>query len=382
MLSNEARIQAKQYNMRARQILWRGILPESHDFWRLNDEEIIDRTLDYQTQHDLKPDGRFGPAALMTWLAEEKGGGIGGVILGGEEIRAENLRVARMFKPDNRLTKAEPDLACILTIPELAYACRDRMNQKTAIRAHFSIDSSEGNFGESTIIQWADPLFAVPFCPTTETMDYPRQRQCVGIELENVLLLYQLDADERQWAKRRKTVKSVIGDKTINQPALYPCQIKALDRLLTILEKNAGIPRAYPSQNGQYLTALLDGDQLASHKGCLAKYHYFTMNHEPGAGFAEKITELFGEPNDRRPVATPEPEPVQEENRDRQILTRKLNTQQQDLANFATTSASFAPAHEDTPRFNLSRAIAQAYQTGKAARAARISRKSSQNDDD
>lgn len=375
MLNNEERQAAKQFNMRAKQIMWRGILPQTDPLWHKTDDEIIEWTLDYQSSHQLRPDGKLGPSTLITWISEKFGAGIGGAIIGGREIPLENLRVARMFVPDKNVEHAaNPDLACILSIPELLYVCRDRMMKNARLRAHFSIDSSCGQHDQSLVIQWADPLSAVTFCPTQETADYPKQRQCVGIELENVLILYQLDADERQWSKRRSVIKSEIGGKTITQPALYPSQIRALSELLNILNRELGIPRTYPILSNHYRTDLMNAEELANYQGCLARFNYFLVNNEPGAGFSEVIPALFGE------ITSIEDEDLSPQTEAQtfdhfQDLTSKFDEQREELSNYSTTSSTFVTTHDDIPKFNLSHAIAHALQSGKSARAARISSK-------
>ena len=244
-LSNEDRQIARQYNVRARQLFWRGVVPESCPIWRLDDDSIIDWILDYQQQHQLLPDGRLGPSSLISMMAESLGG-VGGFIIDGKEIVVENTRVARMFVPGNGDT-VTPELCCILSVPELDYICRERVNHRASVRAHFSIDSSVGLHHQSLIVQWADPLRSVSFSPTPECIDYPRRRPCVGIELETVLLMYQLDSDERRWNKRRPVTRSKIGNREINQPAVYAQQINALNILLDVLEKHVGIPKSFPN---------------------------------------------------------------------------------------------------------------------------------------
>ena len=162
MFSQEKLQVAQQYNLRARQILWRGIVEESCPIWNLEGAEAIEWIAHFQETRGLRIDGRLGPSSLSVMLSE-KLGGIGNIIIGGKEI--ENTRVARMFVP-NEAPVVSPDCCCILSVPELAYACRDRVLKKNRVRAHFSIESSEGLSGESLIIQWADPLKCVEFCPT------------------------------------------------------------------------------------------------------------------------------------------------------------------------------------------------------------------------
>ena len=375
MLSTEARFQAQQFNMRARQIFWRGILPDNHPLWNMDQDSAVDWICDFQTKNQLLCDGRFGPSSLIVFMANTLGG-MGGFIIDGKEITIEGARVARMFTASPE-TKVEPDLCCLLSIPEIDYISRDRVNGKARIRAHFSIDSSEGPEHESLIIQWADPLREVPFSPVAETVDYPRKRHCIGIEIENVLLLYQLDSDERRWLRRRPVIKANIGKKLINQPIIYDAQIKALDHILDVLEKHAGIARTFPSQNGEYNTDLLES--LDNYKGCLAKFNYFLMNNEPGAGLVPHLETLFGKLDE---VSAELQESQADTSSAQAPDLSRFGAQKQELAQKKEPTASFIPTHEDGPRFNLTHAIAAAYASGKAARAGRIAEKVKKFDED
>ena len=370
MLSTEERLQARQFNLRARQIFWRGILPDTHPIWHLDEDAVVDWVCDYQSKNRLRCDGKFGPSTLITFMANARGG-IGGFIVDGQEIDIPGARVARMFTQSAEI-KVQPDLCCLLSIPELDYVTRDRFNGKASVRAHFSIDSSNGPDGESLIIQWADPLREVPFSPAFETVDYPRKRQCVGIEIENVLLLYQLDSDERRWLRRRPVIKAMIGNKLINQPAIYDAQIKALNHILKVLEEFAGIPRVFPNLDGQYRTELLD--TIDDYRGCLAKFNYFQMNNEPGAGLVPHLTTLFG-PLDSQTSDTESTASEDSSKADVLPDMSRFESQRQELSDHPEPTSSFLPDYEDGPRFSLANAIAAAYGSGKAARAGRIADK-------
>lgn len=368
MLSTEERLLARQFNLRSRQLFWRGIVPESHPAWHMDEESLVDWVCDYQSKHRLLVDGCFGPSTLIVMLAESRGG-LGGFIIDGKEVVMDGVRVARMFVPGNGQI-VKPDLCCVLSIPELDYACRDRVNGRLGVRAHFSIDSSRGPDGESLIVQWADPMRAVPFCPVFETVDYPRRRQCVGVEFETVLLLYQLDSDERRWQRRRPVVKAPIGKRVINQPILYGPQLKAFEHIMDMLEKHLGIPKKYPNLDGTYHTDLLEAEHLEGYSGYLAKFNYFQMNNEPGAGFVDSLDRIFGK------LETVEQSVVGIQGNAEAVKPAldlsRFDDKRQELAGKPEPTSSFVPEHEDGPRFSLAQAIASAYGTGRGARAGRI----------
>ncbi len=368
-LTSEARQIARQFNMRARQIFWPGIVPETSPLWRLDDDSRVDWVLEYQQQRQMLADGRFGPSCLITMMAESLGG-VGGFIIDGKEIQVENTRVARMFVPSDG-TRVTPDLCCFLSIPELDHICRERLNRRTPVRAHFSIDTSVGLHQQGLIVQWADPMRSVPFSPTFETIDYPRKRQCVGIEIENVLLLYQLDSDERRWLKRRPVIRAKIGNREISQPAVYDHQIRALECILDVLEKYAGIPKTFPNFNGDYITAILEDDQIADYRGCLAKFNYILMNNEPGAGLVPWIENVFGKLEKTSAEESDEidAEPVLPAS---MVDLSQFESRKKELSEAPQPTSTFLPAYEDGPRFSLSNAIAAAYASGKVARAGRI----------
>lgn len=379
MLSSQERLEARQFNQRARQLFWRGILPDTHPVYHLDEESVVDWVCDYQAQNQLLCDGKMGPSTLIVYLANARGG-VGGFIIDGKEVVVEGARVARMFTPGDGAS-VKPDLCCILSVPEIDYAARDRVNGRASVRSHFSIDSSKGLNNESLIIQWADPMREVTFCPTFETVDYPRKRQCVGIEIENVLLLYQLDSDERHWQHRRPVVKAPIANKLINQPAVYDQQVRALSHILDVLEKEVGIPRKFPMQDGDYQTSPVE--QLDEYSGCLAKFNYFQMNNEPGAGFVLHLETLFGKletsekASSKGLLASEITESSAEEKR---VDLSRFEAKKAELAKAPEPTSSFLPSHEDGPRFSLANAIAAAYDSGKAARAGRIADKCSKFD--
>lgn len=378
MLSTEDRLLARQFNLRSRQLFWRGIVPDSHPVWHMDEESLVDWVCDYQSKHQLLVDGCFGPSTLIVMLAEGRGG-MGGFIVDGQEIVIEGARVARMFVPGNGQT-VKPDLCCILSMPELDYACRDRVNGRLGVRAHFSIDSSRGPSGESLIVQWADPMREVPFCPVFETVDYPRRRQCVGIEFETVLLLYQLDSDERRWQRRRPVVKAPIGKRVINQPILYPAQLKAFGHIMDVLEQHLDIPKKYPILGGNYHTDLLEAAELEGYRGYLAKFNYFQMNNEPGAGFVASLESIFGKLSVAEVAASGVIKPESEVTKPVLDMARFAD-KRQELSDHPEPTSSFIPDHEDGPRFNLAQAIASAYGTGRGARAGRMVDKCKKFDD-
>ncbi len=382
MLSTEDRLMARQFNLRSRQLFWRGIVPDSHPIWHMDEESLVDWVCDYQTKNNLLVDGRLGPSTLITMLANTRGG-IGGFIIDGQEVCVEGARVARMFTPSEGQT-VKPDICCILSIPELDYACRDRMLGRLGVRAHFSIDSSNGPSGESLIIQWADPMRAVPFNPVFETVDYPRRRQCVGVEFETVLLLYQLDSDERRWQRRRPVVKAPVGKKVINQPILYAPQLKAFGHIMDVLEQHLGIPKVYPLDANGYNTDLLEAGDLEAYKGYLAKFNYFQMNNEPGAGFVASLEEIFGKLEEKpQSQGAQVSSPTAQAQAESSILDlSKYEAHRKELAEHPEPTSGFIPEHEDGPRFSLSQAIASAYGTGRGARAGRMAARCKKFDND
>ncbi len=369
ILTSEARQIARQFNMRARQIFWPGIVPENSPLWRLDDDSRIDWILDYQQQRQMLADGCFGPSCLITMMAESIGG-VGGFIIDGKEVQVENTRVARMFVPTDG-PRVSPDLCCFLSIPELDHICRERINRRTPVRAHFSIDTSVGLHNQGLIVQWADPMRAVPFSPSFEAIDYPRKRQCVGVEIENVLLLYQLDSDERRWLKRRPVIRAKIGPREISQPAVYDHQIHALETILDVLEKHAGIPKTYPNYNGEYISAILEEDQIAEYHGCLAKFNYILMNNEPGAGLVPWFETVFGKLEKKSPEELDEAE-AEAALPSSLVDLSQFESRKKELSDTPQPTTTFLPSYEDGPRFSLANAIAAAYASGKVARAGRI----------
>lgn len=366
MLTTEERLLAVQFNLRARQLFWRGLLPENHEAFGLEGDALVDWVLAFQAENDLAEDGCLGPSTLLT-LAAMARGGVGGAIVGGREVRMDGVRVARMFTSANEAV-VSPEVCCILSMPEIAKVTRDRLSGAVKKRAHFAIDSSKGRNNCSLVVQWADPLREVPFCPTHETEDYPKGRPCIGIEMENFLMLHQIDADERHWRRRRPMVKATIQNKGVSQPILYPAQVTALSKLLSMLEKEVGIPKVFPMKNGDYENSLLDGDVLDGFKGCLARYHYIQVNNEPGAGFAASLETLFGK-LEKKEVAK---DGSKRESEVSLFDASQFEAQRRQLAENPEPTATFGISHETDAPFNLSHAIAAAYATGKSARAARL----------
>ena len=366
MLTTDERLIATQYNLRARQLFWRGLLPENHHAWTLSGESLNDWVLDFQTQNDLVADGCMGPSTLLTIAAMQRGG-VGGFIFDGKEVCVDNIRVARTFTAESSYSAVvHPNLICVLSMPEIARTTRDRLNGSSKIRAHFSIDSSIGSHATSLVIQWADPMRSVPFCPVSETDDYPKNRQCIGVEMENFLLMYQIDADDRQWRRRRTTVKATINKKAVAQPLLYPSQISALEKTLNAIEKATNIPHRFPIVDHRYQTDMLSGESLDTFEGTLAKFNYIDVNHEPGAGFACSLETLFGK------LEAPEDTKANKADQKPLFDNAQFEAQRAVLAAQPQPTTTFQVTHEDTPRFNLNQAIAAAYAAGRGARAARI----------
>ncbi|MBQ1266737.1 MAG: hypothetical protein IIY06_08220 [Proteobacteria bacterium] len=380
LLTEKARETAITFNTRARQIFWRGILPQTSPLLTMSGDEVIEWVCRYQQEHDLLVDGRLGPSTLIVMMAEERGG-LGDPIIDGKPCHIDGLRVARMFVPGAQLAPVKPDLCCVLSQSELDRETRDRVRGTGGrVRAHFSIDSSRGAHGESLIIQWADPMREVPFCPVRETGDYPRTRQCIGIEVENITVLYQMDSDERRWLRRRTLVKAQIGPYMVSQPELYEEQILALERLMGVLCEHCGIERTYPkTEDGTYSTALLNGDELNAQKGYIARYNYFQQNSEPGSGFVVILERLFG----KLETAEERAQKAQAEIRmDADAYLEKRAEAKAELDAAPQPTQAYSPHHEEDPRFSLSAAIAAAWQSGKAARGVRLAEKAKHFDAD
>ena len=372
-LSIDDKATAQKFNRRSRQIFWRNIVPQTHPLWQMDDDAILDWTLDFEEKHGLLCDGRFGPSCLIALTALSLGG-LGGFIIDGREISVPGTIVARMFTPNVDAASVKPDLCCVLAMTELDLAVRERVNGRKPVRAHFSIDSAEGANGESLIIQWADPMRAVPFCPVPKTAEYPQNRQCVGIEIETVLNLCMLDSDERRWIRRRDLVVSDINGQSVRQSILYDEQIAALRKVMQVLEEYAGILHAFPVRGHAYDTDIVEN--LDGFCGYVGRFNYMNAMHEPGAGFVARLNDLFGALETPKPEVHETPAVAKdtpaEPPRDDSFVLSKYDAQKEELAKKTSPTASFLPTHEDTPRFNLANAIAAAYSSGKAARAGRI----------
>jgi len=374
-----SRDDAKSYNRRARQLFWRGAVPADCPVWNLNDDAVVDWVADYQTKNDLLPDGKLGVSTMIVMMAEKRGG-LGDIIIDGKELHIDGFRVARMFSPDSSAASVSPDICCVLAQPEMDRAVRERLEGASPLRSHFSIDSSFGTHSESLVIQWADPLRAVPFCPPKATGDYPVMRQCIGIEFENALLGFQLDNDERRWDRRRDYVKGQLGTSQIRQPELYNEQITAFAHLRDILVNHCGIKNIFPTDSdGVYLTKELTCQQLADFHGFAAKFNYAQQNNEPGVGFVVHLDKLFKAAEPQKAPEAPVTEQIQEQSQNVQVKseenpkTPENDTVLEEKSKFdPKPTQSFSPHMEEDPRFSLSAAIAAAWQSGKAARGARM----------
>ncbi|MFA5623811.1 MAG: hypothetical protein WC966_01980 [Bradymonadales bacterium] len=358
---------AKAFNTRARQIFWRGAVPSANPVWDLDDDGVIAWTLDFQREHGLLQDGRLGPSTMICMMALERSG-LGGLIIGDEEIPCNDTIVARMFVKNPSLKVVEPKIACFLSMPEMDRETRERVYGGARIRAHFSIDSSRGAKGKSLIIQWADPLKEVGFCPTNESIDYPKMLQCIGIEVENVLLQYQLDMDERRWLRRRGFAKADVAGSLASQPVYHPEQMQALDALMNVLQKHAQIPRIFPVNGPSYDTYCHDASKFKEYNGYLARFHYHQRHNEPGAGFVAQLETLFGklettgdEQKQARQIDMPAADYINSSAEERE----KLQAQ-------SAPTPCFVPSKDDDPRFNLTQAITMARSGGKQSRAARL----------
>ena len=102
MLTTEERLLAVQFNLRARQLFWRGLLPENHEAFGLDGDALVDWVLAFQAANDLAQDGCLGPSTLLTIAALARGG-VGGAIVGGREVAIDGVRVARMFVPGDEV---------------------------------------------------------------------------------------------------------------------------------------------------------------------------------------------------------------------------------------------------------------------------------------
>lgn len=369
-ITEEERLLARQFNTRAKQIFWTNIVKETNPIWHMLEDEVVDWVCRYQFERGLKVDGRLGPSSLIVMMSEDFGG-LGGLIIDGKEHDVSGLLVARMFVPNEHVHRVEPDLCCVLSQVELDRECRERLKGNNRVRAHFSIDSSIGKNHESLIIQWADPMRAVPFTPLQETLDYPRQRQCVGIEAETVLLLFQLDSDERRWLRRRPVAKANIAGLSVSQPILYAEQLRAMEHLIAAISEHCQIPHQFPTDEKGYRTDLLSVEELNEFSGFLGKFHYYPQNNEPGVGFVLGLERFFG----KLDIADEEGQAKAEIIMQADDYISKMASAREALAQETVKVESFAPTHETDPRFNLSNAIASAYGVGRSGRAARMAQR-------
>lgn len=367
---------AKTFNTRARQIFWRGAVPQTCPVWGLDDDAALVWITEFQQKHGLLQDGRLGPNTMICMMALERSG-LGGLILGGKEVTCDDVLVARMFVPNESLKEVSPQIACILSMPEMDRETRERVHGSARIRAHFSIDSSRGAHNKSLIIQWADPLKEVGFCPTNETIDYPKMIPCIGIELENVLLQYQLDMDERRWLRRRGFAKADVGGSLASQPIYYPEQIATLDVLMQALQEHCNIPRTFPLNGSSYETYCHDASQFKDWHGYLARFNYHQRHNEPGSGFVAQLETLFGKlqsgdtgQKQARKIDMPAQNYLNSTAQEREKIQDKLES-----------TPNFIPSADPDPRFNLTQAITMARRGGKQSRAARLIQRYEQNSD-
>ena len=74
MLTPEKRLLSMQFNLRARQLFWRGLMPEAIPAWQLDGDALVDWVLNYQKEHGLLEDGCLGPSTLIDMAARARGG--------------------------------------------------------------------------------------------------------------------------------------------------------------------------------------------------------------------------------------------------------------------------------------------------------------------
>ncbi len=167
------------------------------------------------------------------------------------------------------------------------------MANPSQIKAHFSIASGAFQNGHSLLIQWADPAYATPFCPTDQTGDYPPDLACVGVELTGPILTFQRDVETRKYERRRQHSTATLHDTAYTHLAPMPSQMTTLDKLLDVIEGSLDIPRQFPRDCNGFYTQIIDGNKIQSFRGTIAKFHYKKQSLEPGAGLVNALDTLF-----------------------------------------------------------------------------------------
>jgi len=211
------------------------------------DDDLIDKIMKFQREHDLEVDGLVGPKTFRRIFTrhEEEAETVfsgAGIICNGTEIPIEWDKIRYNFLPDKCYKKPRfnrkrtPTMivthwdACLS-----ADSCR-RVLEKRGISTHFVIDN------DGTIVQLAD-------CNNICWHAPPVNNISIGIDFSNaVYRKYQKWYRRKGFGERPLVIGAPIHGRTVKKAFLgyYPVQIEAYKALLKALHLHYGIPMECP----------------------------------------------------------------------------------------------------------------------------------------
>jgi len=254
------------------------------------DNNLIDSIIQFQINHDLKPDGLVGTntyrrLCLKNELSQSSSlEGPNNITVNGKPESIAWHKVKEDFLPSScyRKSRKERKPYFIVThwdVCTSAASCK-RVLEKRNISTHFVIDN------DGTIVQLVDPNNIAWHAKGANN-------HSIGIDISNAYYPKYASAYRKQGLPPRPILNDSVvhGRKLRSHLGYYPVQLQAYSALITFLCKQYNIPFDYPkNEDGSLCTGVYNPAVKNKFKGVINHYN-LTRNKIDTAGL--KLDEII-----------------------------------------------------------------------------------------
>ena len=253
------------------------------------DDNLIDSIVQFQINHDLKPDGLIGTntyrrAVLKYEMIQDSLEGYSNLVISGKLKPIAWHKVKRDMLPSKcfKTYRKERKPRVIVThwdVCTSAASCK-RVLEKRNISTHFVIDN------DGTIVQLVDPNNIAWHAKGANN-------HSIGVDISNAYYTkYMSSYTKKGLGVRPVCTNSVVHGKRLqNHLGFYPAQIQAYSALIRFLCKTYDIPYDYPKDENGFLCTTVYQPAVKNKFEGVVNHYNLTRNKIDTAGL--KLDEII-----------------------------------------------------------------------------------------
>ena len=257
-------------------------------------EDLVEKIMDFQREHDLEADGLCGPMTFARALTErEAHADTSHIICNGEEVKLDWDKTIGLYHNQRKLLPGncydfsvnDRKPTMIVTHWDAALSADScyKILKKRGISSHFVIDN------DGTIYQMVDTKHTCWHAGIRSV-----NKASIGIDFTNAYYTKYQDWYERKGFGPRPVLEGVkVHGRTLD-PFLgyYPVQIQAYKALLKGLSEHYGIKLNCPlDEDNELLTTVDDTAAEGEFEGVVAHYHLTRRKKDTAGLELKKILE-------------------------------------------------------------------------------------------